>query len=458
MAKTLKLMIDLGILSKILPVFQNIVGQMQHDLFHVYTVDQHTLHVIRNIERYTQQEHAHEFPKCSELMSNFVGHWKLYIAALFHDIAKGRGGDHSKLGAKDVKNFSKDFNIKKSDSELIEFLVQEHLTMSLIAQKKDIEDPRTINDFTEKVKTKEKLTALYLLTVADIRGTSPKVWNNWKGKLLEKLFDSTLKKILDGKIYKNKLNSPYCLHDTNKKDFNSKHNILLNTKKYKKFFDSMHISYFLKHDPVDVEWHAEVLCNTINTSIPIVKAKFDMDVNGIKLIVYKMTRENLFARIVEYFDSNSYSVLDAKINTTKHGFALNTFLLNQKIYMENPEDNIKLIEKGLFEHLKIETEISLSLSGRKSRRSRFFPITPTVELSADEKNEFHILSLTAGDRPGLLFKIAKVLQNHKISVQTARISTLGERVEDVFVVESHNLNSEKKSIELESDLLSTLEA
>ena len=443
--RTLRLMNDLGVLGRILPVFRNIVGQMQHDLFHVYTVDQHTLHVIRNIERYTQQEHAHEFPLCSELMSKFNGHWKLYLAAFFHDIGKGRGGDHSVLGAEDAKNFSKNFNLNVKDSELIEFLVKEHLTMSQLTQKEDIDDPVTIKKFYLKVQTEERLVALYLLTVADIRGTSPKVWNNWKGKLLERLFYSTL----------NKINTN---QDGKKVNLEQNKASLLSERKFQKIFSIMQVSYFLKHDSSEILWHAQVLINKINSKIPIVKAKVENDVNGIKIIIYEKASKGLFSKIVEYFDSVSFSVLDAKINTTKHGYALNSFVLNQKSLDQLSQFSISTLENGLLNHLENQNKINLKSSGRKSRRSKYFPITPTVVLSADEKNEFHILSLTAGDKPGLLFGIAKVLQQHDISVQTARISTLGERVEDVFVVQGKSLANRKDSIQLESDLITTLEA
>ena len=220
----------------------------------------------------------------------------------------------------------------------------------------------------------------------------------------------------------------------------------------------MQVSYFLKHDSSEILWHAQVLINKINSKIPIVKAKVENDVNGIKIIVYEKASKGLFSKIVEYFDSVSFSVLDAKINTTKHGYALNSFVLNQKSLDQLSQFSISTLENGLLNHLENQNKINLKSSGRKSRRSKYFPITPTVVLSADEKNEFHILSLTAGDKPGLLFGIAKVLQQHDISVQTARISTLGERVEDVFVVQGKSLANRKDSIQLESDLITTLEA
>ncbi|MEY4364074.1 MAG: hypothetical protein RLZZ24_1426, partial [Pseudomonadota bacterium] len=189
----MRLMNQTSVLGRYLWVFRRIVGQMQHDLFHVYTVDQHILMVLRNVRRFFMPEHAHEYPFCSQLAAGWDKPWILYAAALFHDIAKGRGGDHSQLGRVEVRRFCRDHHVEKADAKLIEFLVSEHLSMSHIAQKQDLSDPEVIQAFAKRVQNERNLTALYLLTVADIRGTSPKVWNAWKGKLLEDLYRYTLR-------------------------------------------------------------------------------------------------------------------------------------------------------------------------------------------------------------------------------------------------------------------------
>src|SRR5204863_17544 len=188
-----RLMNETSVLGRYLWAFRRIVGQMQHDLFHVYTVDQHIIMVLRNVRRFLIPEHAHEYPFCSQLASTFDRPWVLYVAALFHDIAKGRGGDHSELGMRESRRFCRDHGIMGEDAALVEWLVAEHLTMSRVAQKEDLSDPDVIADFAAKVGSERRLTALYLLTVADVRGTSPKVWNAWKGKLLEDLYRLTLR-------------------------------------------------------------------------------------------------------------------------------------------------------------------------------------------------------------------------------------------------------------------------
>ncbi len=188
-----RLLNQTSVLGRYLWVFRRIVGRMQHDLFHVYTVDQHILMVLRNMRRFFIPEHAHEYIFCSQLASQWDAPWVLYVAALFHDVAKGRGGDHSDLGAVEARRFCRDHGIGAEDTALIEFLVRHHLTMSRIAQKEDLSDAEVIAAFARMVGTPRRLTALYLLTVADIRGTSPKVWNAWKGKLLEDLYRLALR-------------------------------------------------------------------------------------------------------------------------------------------------------------------------------------------------------------------------------------------------------------------------
>jgi [protein-PII] uridylyltransferase len=200
------------VLGRYLWVFRRIVGQMQHDLFHVYTVDQHILMVLRNVRRFFIVEHAHEYPFCSQLAAGWEQPWILYVAALFHDIAKGRGGDHSDLGAHEVRVFCRQHGIAKADQQLIEFLVKHHLTMSQVAQKQDLSDPDVVNAFARSVGNERYLRALYLLTVADIRGTSPKVWNAWKGKLLEDLYRASAA-VLGGQTH-----DPHAMVDMRKRE------------------------------------------------------------------------------------------------------------------------------------------------------------------------------------------------------------------------------------------------
>ncbi|MBL8388682.1 MAG: [protein-PII] uridylyltransferase, partial [Hydrogenophaga sp.] len=250
----MRLMNQTSVLGRYLWVFRHIVGQMQHDLFHVYTVDQHILMVLRNVRRFFIAEHSHEYPFCSQLAAGWDKPWILYTAALFHDIAKGRGGDHSELGARDVRAFCRQHGIAREDAKLIAFLVSEHLTMSRIAQKEDLSDPDVIRAFAQRVGDERRLTALYLLTVADIRGTSPKVWNAWKGKLLEDLYRWTLRALggaqpnMDAEIEARKQEA--------RRDL-ALHSALPGTEE--PLWQTLEVSYFARHDAAEIAWHARSL-------------------------------------------------------------------------------------------------------------------------------------------------------------------------------------------------------
>ncbi|NMM26873.1 MAG: [protein-PII] uridylyltransferase [Glaciimonas sp.] len=447
----LRRMNQTDILGRYLPNFRRIVGQMQHDLFHVYTVDQHILMVVRNVRRFTMTEHAHEYPFCSQLMGNFAQPWLLYVAALFHDIAKGRGGDHSKLGIVDASKFCKDHGLSKEDTELIVFLVENHLIMSQVAQKKDLSDPDVILSFAQLAKNERHLTALYLLTVADIRGTSPKVWNAWKGKLLEDLYQLTLR-VLGGE-------SP----STDREFRNRQDNALKTLRLYglpadahNALWKQLDIAYFLRSDAADIAWQTRSLYDKVDSRIPIVKSRLAPIGEGLQVTVYTRDQPDLFARICSYFDRKNFSILDAKIHTTRHGYALDTFFVTETTFANNYRDIISLIEHELTELLQSSAALPAPSQGRLSRLSRTFPIKPTVDLRPDERGQYYLLSVSANDRNGLLYAIAIVLAKYKVNLHMAKIMTLGERVEDVFLIDGPLLNNARTQIQLETHLLEAL--
>jgi len=441
-----------GVLGRYLPEFGRIVGQMQHDLFHVYTVDQHILMVVRNLRRFTQPEFAHEFPLCTELMNGFERRWLLYIAALYHDIAKGRGGDHSELGARDVISFAKRHGLAKEDRELVTFLVENHLAMSHVAQKQDVYDPEVVRAFAEKLGTERRLVALYLFTVADIRGTSPKVWNAWKGKLLEDLFRAT-RRVLTGEPLARdaalaekqaeaaRLLRLYALSDTVKD----------------RLWASLDITYFLRHDAQEIAWHTRNLHYRVDADRPVVKARLAPFGEGLQVMIYTRDREGLFARICGYFDRAGYNIAEAKIHTTRSGYALDTFVVMGSGAGTHYRDLISGIESGLAEELQSEAPLGPPRGGRLSRRVRHFPISPIVDIRPDERGAYQVLSIVASDRPGLLYGVARILARHHISLQTARINTLGDRAEDVFLVSGEALQAPKTVLQLEQELLNELQ-
>jgi [protein-PII] uridylyltransferase len=453
----LRLLNQTSVLGRYLWVFRRIVGRMQHDLFHVYTVDQHIIMVVRNLRRFFIPEHAHEYPFCSQLASQWDEPWLLYVAALFHDVAKGRGGDHSLLGAAEARRFCRDHGISREHTALIEFLVLQHLTMSRIAQKEDLSDADVIESFARLVGTPQRLVALYLLTVADIRGTSPKVWNAWKGKLLEDLYRLTLRALggakpnLDAEIESRKQEARQIL---------ALHSALPGSED--QLWKTLDLSYFARHDAADIAWHARSLWRHLDTVVPVVRARPSSVGDGLQVLVYSPDCPDLFARICGYFDSAGFSIQDAKIHTTRAGYALDTFqVISTRFEPGDPaayRDLISLVETQAVAALSSSGPLPEPGRGRVSRRVRSFPVTPRITLHPDERAQRWLLSVSASDRTGLLYGIARVLARHQINLHLAKVSTLGERVEDTFLVDGAALQHARKQLQVESELLDTVAA
>ncbi|MCR6666593.1 MAG: [protein-PII] uridylyltransferase [Methyloversatilis sp.] len=439
-----------GILGRYLPAFGRIVGQMQHDLFHVYTVDQHILQVMRNVRRFTMSEHAHEYPLLSRLITGFERRWLLYLSALFHDIAKGRGGDHSQLGMRDARLFCRQHDLSPVDTDLVVFLVEHHLSMSSVAQKQDLSDPDVIRDFARVVKSERRLTALYILTHADIRGTSPKVWNAWRGKLLEDLYFSTLR-VLQGDG----------AHVPGSGDRQEEARSLLRYFGLREgveqaFWSRLDTVYFMRHDPDEIAWHTRMLYFQVEATVPVVKARPNQVGDGLQVMVYAPDQLDLFVRLCGFFGRLGYSIADAKIHTTTDGHALDSFVLLDPNGHLNSRDMIALIETGLVERLQAQLPAEQPIAGRLSREVKHFPITPEIVIKPDERKQHHIMHVTAADRPGLLYSVARVLAAHAIRLHTAKITTLGERAEDVFLISGEELDNSTTLIRLEQELLGEL--
>lgn len=453
----IRLMNQTSVLGRYLWVFRKIVGQMQHDLFHVYTVDQHILMVLRNMRRFFMAEHAHEYPFCSQLAAGWDKPWILYIAALFHDIAKGRGGDHSELGARDVRRFCLQHGISRQDSKLIEFLVEEHLTLSRVAQKADLSDPDVIAGFAKRVGNERYLTALYLLTVADIRGTSPKVWNAWKGKLLEDLYRYTLR-VLGGR-------APDPDADIEARKREALTQLALHAEPFeshKQLWATLDVSYFMRHEAGDIAWHARQIARHLGPEglspdqPALVRARRSPVGEGLQVMVYTADRADLFARICGYFDQAGFSIVDAKVHTAKNGYALDTFQVVTSMLPEHYQELMHMVEADLGQALATGGPLPAPGRGRVSRRVKSFPIAPRVDLQPDEKAQRWLLSISASDRPGLLYLVARVLAANDISVQLAKVTTLGERVEDTFLIQGPALQQNRLQIAVETELLEAL--
>lgn len=444
-----------GILGCYIPAFGKIIGQMQHDLFHVYTVDEHILNVLANLRRFAKPELKHEFPLCSQLFSAFDAPHLLYIAAIFHDIAKGRGGDHSTLGTIDAINFCKLHALSKADRNLVAWLVESHLKMSATAQKTDLSDPSVIESFAHFVQNERHLTALYLLTVADIRGTSPVVWNAWKARLLESLFNATKQALNHADKHKFAEQNQYSQQTISARKLEAAERLNkfgLSTHSYEHLWQKFGTNYFVRHESDEIAWHSRLLTPHLNAENPIVRARLSPSGDGIQVMIYSKDQNDLFARICNFFDRMGYSIAEAKIYTTVHAYALDSFIvLDQSGKSVSYSGLLKFIEVELAQKLDETLPLEAPLQGRISRQVKHMPIQTQITISAETDNNNHKLEIIANDRPGLLATLAHQFLIQQIELHNAKINTLGNRAEDTFLV------SAKKGQKLNAQRISALQ-
>ncbi len=437
------------VLGRFLPAFRPIVGQMQHDLYHIFTVDQHTLRVVRNIRRFARSEFAHEYPHCSHLMASIEKPWRVVIAGLFHDIGKGQGGHHELIGAQRMAEFGQTFGFSQADIDFMVFLVRNHLLMSQVAQRQDISDPEVVRRFVERVGDKSRLDALYLLTVADIRATSPKVWTPWKGQLLERLYLSASDMMSGARSSDQAMQTRLAL---------ARSTIIqtLPEAELDAFWQELDVVYFMRHSSEEIIWHAISLAAHRNTPVPIVRCEEQSGKSGYLVLLYMPDRKGLFLRAVACLAKLGLSIVDTRVHTTKHGWALDTFLVADRFERYTLERLRERLAKDLAAAVVAEGALPPASQGKLSRRSQHFPLRPNVNLAPDERGAAWLLNIVCTDRPGLLYSIFRVLYDYGINLQTAKIATLGERVEDVFLIDSPALNDERTVLALEADLLEAL--
>ncbi len=438
-----------GILGAYLPAFGRIVGQMQHDLFHVYTVDEHIMMVVRNLRRFEIAKHADEVPLCNRLMADFARPYVLYVAGLFHDIAKGRGGDHAELGKKDAHKFCRRHNISRDDTDLIVWLVEQHLTLSATAQKKDLSDPDVIAEFSRQIKNDRYLVALFLLTVADVRGTSPKVWNAWKGKLMEDLFWATRRYLSDGKLANQ-------LEEAQQKSRTLLENYHLLPNVYSLLWAQLEEGYFVDHQAEEIAWHTFLLADKVNTTVPVVKVRMSPLGEGLQILVYCPDQQDLFARICDFFTRMNCTILDAKMYVTRHGYAMGSFQIMELLQTRsNYLDMMKYIESELVSHITANRPVVLAAGGRVSRQLKHFPIHTRINLEKKPLGVY-LLTIVTGDRPGLLARIPLILNKYEVRLHRAKINTLGGRAEDVFWIGGETLSQPEKASAMLNELLEKL--
>jgi [protein-PII] uridylyltransferase len=340
----------------------------------------------------------------------------------------------------------------QDDVELVSWLVEDHLTMSTTAQKQDLTDPEIIRSFAARVRDDRRLVALYLLTVADIRGTSPKVWNAWKAKLLEDLFHAT-RNLLSGGITQ----AGYSRQARQEEALARLRLYALPEGAHDKLWAQLETPYFLRHDAQEIAWHTRLLHDRADTSVPIVRARLSPAGAGLQIMVYVPDQKELFARICGFFEGISYNIFEAKIYTTRHGYALDSFQI-QDPDNKQPQyrDLISYIEHELGERLRLQKPLPPPVKPRLSRQLRHFPISPEVNIQSDERGTYQILSIISGDRPGVLSRIARVLAAYDISLHTAKVNTLGSRAEDIFLITGAALENTKIVVKLESALVEQL--
>jgi len=447
-----------GVLAAFIPAYNRIVGQMQHDLFHVYTVDAHSLFVLRNLRRFCLNKHKNEEPDAFIVMSQVTKRERLFLAALLHDIAKGQGGDHSVLGEKEALRFSKYLGLSSHDSNFIAWLVRHHLQMSWTAQREDISDPQVIKKFAELVGDQQHLNCLYLLTVADIKATGPKVWSRWKGKLLWDLYIATNSRLSqdlpDSEDIANRIKEAKevvikrLAKDTSKSTVEN-------------FWQSIEPQYFLHFGTDAIYWQQQTILAAAASDIPLANIRYNKDLEANNILVYAPDHDALLPIVSGAIDHLHLSIINAQIERLKNGMSLLAFVTTDQ-QGEAVKDNGQLKEaKAYLNGLLRLGEKDLKPKKRiVSRRSKHFPIKTRVSFTHSDTGNLTVMQIIAQDRPGLLYHITHSLLENKIHLHTARINTLGERVEDHFFIsdrDGQKIENKKALKDLEKSILSALE-
>jgi [protein-PII] uridylyltransferase len=426
-----------GVLAAYIPQFAHIVARMQYDLFHIYTVDEHTLFVVRNLRRFTIEKHSDDFPFCSAVFQLIPKPELLYLAALFHDIAKGQNGDHSVLGESYAREFCLQHALSRHDTNLVAWLVRNHLVMSITAQRKDISDPDVIHKFAQIVGSTEYLNYLYLLTVADIRATNPELWNSWKDALLKELYSETHNVIRTG------LPNPAALAERLTENKQEAKTELLKLGMIETAIDSawQHVSddYFLRYSADEIAWHTIAIAASNEQDLPLVLLRPQTQRGSAEVFVYTKNEGAIFSLSTETLDQLGLTILDARIITTLDHYVLNSFLV-----LEQSGEPIRDLYRevhictALRQNLLQNTVKKTKNIHRQSRQAKHFPIPTSIEFHADPLGRYTIVELITTDHAGLLSIVGKAFLQQQIHLHSAKISTIGSRVEDMFYVTDAN--------------------
>ncbi|WP_201588049.1 [protein-PII] uridylyltransferase [Psychrobacter jeotgali] len=437
-----------GVLGNYIPAFAQVTGMMQYDLFHRYTVDAHTLFLIRILHRFTDPEYRQDFPLVSAIFQRIERKEIIVLAAMFHDIAKGRGGNHSELGETEAIEFCLTHGMSKADAHLVGWLTRYHLLMSMTAQKKDIADPEVVTHFANLVGNVTHLNHLYVLTVADMNATNPQLWNSWRATLMKQLYSQTRR------ILRADIDAP-----TNRQDMiaatrqqavamlDNVDNQHMNRDEVLRLWDDLGDEYFLREIPEDILWHTEAILNhppiggasnADSAPLVVLREHRELALDAVQVFIYTQNQTNLFAVTMAVFDQMNLDVLDARIITATRNFALDSYvLLDRSGTLLVDEDSQQELKQRLINAFKNPTIPKITYK-RLPRQLKNFEVETTINFEFNEASDQHIMSLQTLDQPGLLARVGQVFLQQKIEVHAARITTLGERAEDMFYISDQN--------------------
>ncbi|MCC5856280.1 MAG: [protein-PII] uridylyltransferase [Idiomarina sp.] len=421
-----------GIIACYLPAWQKIVGQMQFDLFHAYTVDEHTFRLVRNLFRFTLTSRNEEYPLCSELVQGMKKPELLFLAGIFHDIAKGRGGDHSQLGAIDARDFCLQHGYNESDSALVAWLVEQHLLMSITAQKRDIYDPEVIQDFAAKVETKKRLQYLYCLTVADIRATNTNLWNNWKATLLEELYRATIHHL--GRSGENAGHVRERVQQHRRLALGLLLSAGYQPNEVHQLWARFTADYFFRHTPEQIAWHTQHLVHLRSHQLPLILIGDENNNGTTEIFIYHLEENHLFANVAAVIDAEHLSIHDAQILNTRDGYVMDTFIvLEQDGSPLSEMHRVEEVRQHLHDVLRKRRDAP-RYHRPLSRRMKNFTVKTKVQFLPQKSSRKTTFELVTLDRPGLIARLARVFQRLGVILTAAKITTVGEQAEDLFIV------------------------
>jgi [protein-PII] uridylyltransferase len=448
-----------GVLGQYIPSFGRIVGRMQYDLFHAYTVDEHTLFVVSNLRRFALKRYNHEFPRCSEIMQSLPAPEIAYLGGLFHDIAKGRGGDHSELGAVSAEAFCLEHGMSVYDARLVAWLVRHHLDLSTTAQKKDINDPEVIQEFARMVGDEAHLSYLYLLTVADVRGTSPKLWNSWKAQLFEETYENTKRALRHG--LETPIDQDQLLQEKRQQALTLIRTAGLDPLQTEEYWNTLGAEYLLRCRPDEIAWHTQLSSDYSNQeNFKTVAIRDNEECTGTAVLIHAPQNQFTFAKATAVFDEFGLSVADARLIPLDTDYSLSIYtVLEQDGEIVTEKIRSDKIQRRLDATINAESDANIEITRTVPRQARMFSTPIQVSFSTDQTNQQTIMAITTGDHPGLLAEISNALRSKDYFIRMAKIVTVGERAEDIFYIttsEQQPLSTEQQN-ELREILITTID-